>query len=90
MATGIVRSAICCVLTESDPTQDSCGEWIKESRQQICKFLQEINEDQALEIFDKFSSSLLWRSVFLPVSRVRGLVNLSAWKEKNFGVPFIT
>lgn len=59
MATGIVRSALCCVLTESDPMQDSCGERIKESREQICRFLQALNEDQALEIFDKFSSSLL-------------------------------
>ena len=59
MATGIVRSVICCVLTESDPTQDSCGERVKESREQTCKFLQAISEDQALEIFDKFSSSLL-------------------------------
>ena len=59
MATGIVCSAICCVLTESDPSQESCGERIKQSREQICKFLQVINEDQALEIFDKFSSSLL-------------------------------
>ena len=62
MATGIVRSAICCVLTESDPLQDSCGERVRESREQICKFVQVINEDQALEIFDtdlKFSSSLL-------------------------------
>ena len=59
MATGIVRSAICFVLTESDPMQDSCGERVRESREQICKFLQALNEDQALEIFDKFSSSLL-------------------------------
>ena len=58
MATGIVRSALCCVLTESDPMQDSCGERIKESREQICRFLLALNEDQALEIFDKFSSLL--------------------------------
>ena len=61
MATGIVHSAICFVLTETDPMQmqDSCGERVRESREQLCKFLQAINEDQTLEIFDKFSSSLL-------------------------------
>ena len=58
MATGVVRSAICCVLTEYDRTQDSCGECVKESREQLTKLLQLINEDQALEIFDKFSLSL--------------------------------
>ena len=30
-----------------------------QSREQICKFLQAINEEQALETFNKFSSSLL-------------------------------
>ena len=58
MATGVVRSAICCVLTEYDRTQDSCGERVKESREQLTKLLQLINEDQALEIFYKFSLSL--------------------------------
>ena len=47
MATGIVRSAICCILTECDSTQNSCGERVKEGKEQICKFLQVINEDQA-------------------------------------------
>ena len=46
MATGIVRSAICCILTESDPTQDSCGERAKRSREEIYKFLQAVNEDR--------------------------------------------
>ena len=40
-------------------TQDSCGELAKRSREEICKFLQAVNEDRALEIFDKFCLSLL-------------------------------
>ena len=93
MATGIVRSAICCVLTESDPSQESCGERIKQSREQICKFLQVINEDQALEIFDKFSSSLLTvlnkcLSTCLSTEGPQ-VVDLRASKGENFGLPFI-
>ena len=48
-----------CALTEPDSLQDSCGERVRECREQICKFIQVINEDQALEIFDEFSSYLL-------------------------------
>lgn len=35
--------------------QDSCGQWIKESMEQIYKWLQALNEDQTLQIFHKVS-----------------------------------
>ena len=34
----MVVGSIRCIHTESDPTQNSCREQIKESREQICKF----------------------------------------------------
>ena len=88
MATGIVCSAICCVLTESDPSQESCGERVKQSREQICKFLQMINKDQAQEIFDKFCSSLL-TILEKCLSTCLSTEGLRASIGRNFGLTFM-
>ena len=58
MATGLVRAALCAILTDSDYLQD-----IERSRhavEEVRQFIQAINEDEPkLERFDRFASNLM-------------------------------
>ena len=58
MATGLVRAALCSILTDSDYLQDM--ERSKHAVEEVRQFIQAVNEDEPrLECFDKFASNLM-------------------------------
>lgn len=58
MATGLVRAALCSILTDSDYLQDV--DRSKHAVEDVRQFIQAISEEETrLELFDKFASSIM-------------------------------
>ena len=57
MATGLVRAHLCSFITDSEFCDSS--ERSAAAKEEVRKFLQAIQEDSALQIFDEFASNLL-------------------------------